>query len=91
MKFILIIVFLVSSGINAKDEETELKGSVVYKMKNFNLSSGGGLLESGNFKLTSSIGQLDASNDMVSGNYKLHGGFLHQNRTTDVIFKNGFQ
>jgi hypothetical protein len=91
MKTLVIIVILASLGVQADEKAIELKASGVYVLKSFNLASGGGVVEAGNYKLTSSIGQVDASNDLISGDYKLQGGFLHQMRTTDVIFKNGFE
>jgi hypothetical protein len=91
MKVLIILMLLVSRGVQAKDNEHQQNGVGIYEMKRFNLSSGGGVIEAGAYKLTSSIGQVDASNDLISGDYKLQGGFFHQIRTTDLIFKNGFE
>ncbi len=90
MKTLVVLSLLLVLNSQAK-EESRIKAVDVYEIKSFNLSSGGGIVESGDYKITSSIGQIDASDDLVSGDYKLQGGFLHQNRSTDVIFKNGFE
>jgi hypothetical protein len=90
MKIIFLLGLILVVNSQAKQGSIN-KGSDVYEIKSFNVSSGGGVIESGNYKIISSIGQLDASNEMVSGVYTLQGGFIHQVRGTDVIFKNSFE
>ncbi len=46
-------------------------------------------MSGGPYEMNSSIGQVDASNEMSSGSFSVNGGFWHEN--TDLIYKNGFE
>ena len=60
-----------------------------YEMKKYTINSGGSTITGGQYEMTSSIGQTDASNAQTGGDYSLNGGFWHANN--DLIFKNGFE
>lgn len=60
-----------------------------YEIKKYSINSGGSTISSGQYEMTSSIGQTDASNAQTGGNYSLNSGFWHENN--DLIFKNGFE
>ena len=65
-----------------------------YEIKKFTINNGGGKMTGGIYEINSSIGQVDASNNLVGGNYMLNGGFWHKKDTTpqpELIFKNGFE
>ena len=46
-------------------------------------------MSGGSYEMNSSIGQVDASDQMINGNLSINGGFWHENN--DLIFKNGFE
>ncbi|MCF6299787.1 MAG: hypothetical protein L3J52_01480 [Proteobacteria bacterium] len=60
-----------------------------YEIKKYSINSGGATMTGGNYEMNSSIGQVDASTTLSSGDYSLNGGFWHENN--DLIFKNGFE
>jgi len=61
-----------------------------FEIINSSMDNGGGRSSGGNFTLTGTIGQPDAS-EMVSsgGDFQLAGGFWA--RITDLIFKDGLE
>lgn len=60
-----------------------------YEIKKYTINSGGSTQNEGQYEMTSSIGQTDASGIQAGGNYSLNAGFWHKNN--DLIFKNGFE
>lgn len=60
-----------------------------YEMKKHTINSGGQTSTGGNYQVSGSIGQVDASNELAGGNFSLNGGFWHPEN--DLIFKNGFE
>lgn len=60
-----------------------------YEIRKYTINNGGSKMMGGAYKVTSSIGQVDASTAQVTGNYNLNGGFWHGN--DNLIFKNGFE
>ena len=60
-----------------------------YEIKKYTINSGGSTISQGQYELTSSIGQTDASNRQANGDYSLNAGFLQE--SNDIIFKNGFE
>jgi len=65
-----------------------------YEIKKYTINNGGGKMSGGNYEMTSSIGQVDASGTLSNGNYSLNGGFWHEANNTpqgDLIFTNGFE
>lgn len=60
-----------------------------YEIKKYTINSGGAQLSGGSFQLQSSIGQVDASNTQIGGDFSLSSGFWQENN--DLIFKNGFE
>lgn len=60
-----------------------------YEIKRYSINSGGQTSTEGAYQVSGSIGQVDASNILIGGNYTLNGGFWHENN--DLIFKNGFE
>jgi len=80
MQFVIVFVF--GAAISQSFAQ--------YEINTHTINNGGGTpLSGGDFVLTSSIGQLDASNELANGNYQLKGGFWHENN--DLIFKNDFE
>ena len=55
------------------------------------IASGGGQSNGGDFRLSGSIGQLDASNALNGGDFSLAGGFWAGGNNNDIIFKHGFE
>ena len=95
MKKIILLTALISvQGWAQKEEnfdpEVDLRGIQNYEMKRFIIANGGGTVESGNYKLSSTIGQSVAHDFVTSGDYKLRGGFWYT-LLDDVIFENGFE
>ena len=62
-----------------------------HEITKYTINSGGGFMTSGNYELSSSIAQVDASSALNSNSYVLNGGFWHKNENNDLIFKNGFE
>jgi len=64
-----------------------------YEIKRYSINSGGQTNSGGDYQISGSVGQVDASNQLTGGNYSLNGGFWHPNNasTDDLIFKNGFE
>jgi len=64
-----------------------------YEIKKHTINSGGASMSGGNYQLTASIGQVDASNAMNSGSYNLTGGFWQpsSNASNEIIFANSFE
>jgi len=94
-KIVLVCLLVNSVGmtqIHSKKSDHNNQSSnrgVTYKMNKYTLSSGGGVITGGNYQLTSSIGQIDAGEKAIGGNYEFRGGFL--TGSSDLIFKNGFE
>lgn len=59
-----------------------------YEMKRYSINGGGSKMTGGAYEMQSSIGQADASDQLTGGNFKVQGGFWHENN--DLIFKNKF-
>ena len=57
------------------------------------IDGGGGVSDGGGFVVSGTIGQIDASNELIGGNFKLTGGYWAQKTIPlgDVIFRNGFE
>jgi len=65
-----------------------------YEIKKYTINSGGEKVTGGNYEMTSSIGQVDASSKQTGGSYTLNGGFWHQKDSapqSELIFTNGFE
>ncbi len=65
-----------------------------YEIKKYTINNGGGKMTGGIYEINSSIGQADASNTLVGGDYMLNGGFWHKKDTApqpELIFTNGFE
>ena len=65
-----------------------------YKINKYTLNNGGSQLTGGTYRLTSSLGQNDASDVLSQNNYTLNGGFWHTNNSIplpDLVFSNGFE
>ena len=78
-KIILLMLFgLVVNQTNAQ-----------YEIKKYSINNGGTTLSAGNYKMTASAGQTDASETLSAGNYSLNGGLWQEN--SDLIFSNGFE
>ena len=60
-----------------------------YEIRKYTINSGGSTISEGQYELTSSIGQIDASNTQANGDYSLNAGFWQE--SNDIIFKNGFE
>ena len=92
---LFIILFLTTSTLGfttetiTENSQQYSQGGSVYQIKRQTLSSGGGVITGGSFKVTSSIGQIDAGPKLIGGIFKVRGGFLKEN--SDLIFKNGFE
>lgn len=64
-----------------------------FEMKKQSINSGGKLMSGGQFQMTSSIAQVDASGALNSTSYRLSGGFWHKSNgsNANLIFKNDFE
>ncbi len=65
-----------------------------YEITKHTINNGGQAMEGGSYKMNASIGQIDASSEMVNGAYKLNGGFWHQQEVVpqpDLMFSDGFE
>ena len=51
--------------------------SAEYEIVWWTIDCGGGLSAEGNYSLNGTIGQSDASTEMIGGNYSLTGGFWY--------------
>ncbi len=65
-----------------------------YQIKRFSINSSSSSLEqpsiqSSRFELKGNAGQSDASEHLTADNYRLNGGFWHEN--TDLIFKDNLE
>lgn len=72
------------------------KGVLNYTLTKYVISSGGGVMtgNSGTYKVTGVIGQIDAGHNATQSPYVFKGGFLHGTSSTnsgDAIFSNGFE
>jgi len=80
VKIILILItFITVRAVNAD-----------YEMKSYTINNGPSkIMKGGGYEMQSSLGQVDASYIQIANNYRLNGGFWHQN--IDLIFKNDFE
>ncbi len=65
-----------------------------FEIKKYTINSGGSTVANGNFKISSSIGQVDASNTLTGGSFTVRGGFWNKTTTTnisEIIFANSFE
>jgi hypothetical protein len=64
-----------------------------FKISKSVIASGGGQSEGGSFALSGTIGQVDASNELAGGSFKLTGGFWAQETVPlpDGMFSDGFE
>ena len=62
-----------------------------FMMNKSTIANGGGQSSSGDFVLSGSIGQLDASSGLAGGAFSLAGGFWSITVNSDIIYKNGFE
>ncbi len=60
-----------------------------YEIRKYTINSGGSSISGGQYEMTSSIGQTDASDTLANGGYSLNSGFWQENN--DLIYKNGFE
>lgn len=60
-----------------------------YEIRKYTINSGGSTMSEGQYEMTSSIAQVDASNTQANGDYSLNAGFRQEN--TDLIYKNGLE
>jgi len=95
---LMSLVSLTNAETNNANEAKQSDKTVAatYKIRKHTISNGGGVITSsnGDFRITSSIGQIDAGhNTNTSGiSYIFHGGFLTSpNSQSESIFKNGFE
>ncbi len=81
-EILLLVLFMVSSQVIAQ-----------FALEKYTINSGGSTMTGGSYQLSSSIGQVDASNAMNGGSYTLTGGFWSQSTNTpnELIFTNGFE
>lgn len=91
MKIIFILlVLVVVSAVAQKTIET--KGTTTYQISKHTISSGGGVISGGGYKVITSIGQIDAGHNSSGGIYEYSGGFLAGTSTNNInIFKDGFE
>lgn len=65
-----------------------------YEITHYTINNGGSKMVSARFQMTSSIGQVDASNTMSDTNYSINSGFWHTVDSAprpNSIFNNGFE
>ncbi len=65
-----------------------------FEIKKHTVNSGGTTMMAGSIVMHSSIGQVDASNQLTSDSFVIKGGFWQTNSTTsstDIIFTNSFE
>ncbi|MFK8013592.1 MAG: hypothetical protein AB8B80_16255 [Marinicellaceae bacterium] len=60
-----------------------------YEIRKYSINSGSSTISEGQYEMTSSIAQVDASNELSSGDYTIRAGVWQQN--TDLIKRNGFE
>lgn len=78
---LFVYIFLVGSAMSQAFAQYEIRKQTV--------NSGGKPIISESYQIKGSIGQIDASNSLLSGSYRLNAGFWHENN--DLILKNGFE
>jgi len=81
-EIVLLIIFMISSQTFAQ-----------YSIKKYTINSGGSTMNGGNYQVSASIGQVDASNTLNGGSYNLTGGFWQpsSNTNNEIIFVNSFE
>ncbi len=77
--FILIALLVFNSNLSMAE----------YSINKHSINSGGNISSGGQYKLSGSIGQVDANSGMSNASYQLNAGFWQN--TNDNIFKNGFE
>lgn len=60
-----------------------------FELSNSTIDAGGITSVGGAFELTGSIGQYDAGESLMAGQFELSGGFWSS--SNDLIFENGFE
>lgn len=89
MVFFLILSF--NSFTENKNSGTNLiTGTGTHIQTKHTLSAAGGEMSGINYRVTSSIAQIDAGHITTGGDYQFIGGILAAPRSTE-IFKNGFE
>jgi len=83
-KYILIFLIITSLSHSQSGGDFSINKSTI--------ASGGGTSNGGNYAVAGTIGQVDASEELTGGNFRLTGGFWN-NRSinSDIIFKNSFE
>lgn len=82
LRLMLVLVSLVASQSFAQ-----------FEIKKYTINSGGASMTGGNYQLTASIGQVDASEHTNGGSFSLTGGFWQpsSNTSDEIIFANSFE
>jgi hypothetical protein len=64
-----------------------------YEIKKHSINNGSAIIQSTNYELRSSIGQVDASEKMLGVQFQITGGFWTANPppNNDLIFKDDFE
>ncbi len=62
-----------------------------FEITKYSINSGAGVSESGNFKISGSVGQVDANVKSISGDFSISGGFWHETQRVDDMFMDGFE
>ena len=65
-----------------------------FEIKKYTINNGGSVLESAQFRLRSSIAQVDAAPQSSGGTFTLSSGFWQKQQAQaifDPVFKNGFE
>ncbi len=82
----LILLFLLSAGVLAQSSDGE------FTITKSTIDSGGGTSSAGEYALTGTIGQPDASKKIATGDgFTLSGGFWANATIIDLIFKDSFE
>lgn len=93
LAIVLILLVISTMASNADAAETLAQpSSGDFKITKSTIDNGGGLSFSGEFSLTGTIGQPDASQEVaIGGEYFLSGGFWANATVINVIFKDNFE
>jgi hypothetical protein len=79
-------------GLLAAAETLAQSSSGDFEITKNTIDNGGGLSSGGEFSLTGTIGQPDASQKVATGGgFTLSGGFWANTTIDEVIFKNSFE
>ena len=85
--FFLLVAFSIVGFIQLASAQS----GGIYKISKSSIDAGGGVTQGGEYKISSTIGQADASTEITGGIFSLTGGYWSTLEYSEEIFDDGFE